>query len=129
MEPIKEFSKIIQACENQLDETWNFPDVIPYGKKLFKLISEHESLREQFSDEFVRCIEESSINHEPLIEFCMHELKWPETKLKLEALSRDAIAKNNWNAITCIHGALDAFENDWPDASDMYSEYFNGKNT
>ncbi len=129
MKPFEEFCKIIQACEKKLDETSNFPDVIPFGESLLKLVSENESLRGKFSDEFVRCIERSSISHDPLIEFCMHKLKWPETKLALEALSRDAVDKNDWNAITRIHGALDAFDSYWPDASDLYSEYFNVKNT
>lgn len=129
MKPFEEFCEIIQTCKKKLDETSDFQDVIPFGESLIKLISENESLRGKFSDEFVRYIDRSSISHEPLIEFCAHKLKWPETKLALEALSRDAVDRNNWNAITRIHGVLDAFASDWPDASDLYSDYFNAKNT
>jgi hypothetical protein len=128
MGAIEEFWSIAEAATKKINETYNAPDVIPYGICILDLIERNPDKRSQFADAFFQLFIGPSRYEEALIEFCMHVLRWPEVKTRFEALSREAIEKEDWNNINPLQHILEAFEDDWEDASDFYVEYFGEQN-
>lgn len=108
-------------------KTFNAPDVVPYGRKIVQLVRQNPDHRADFVKAFVEGVNAPDKCDRWLIEFCMHALRMPEAKLEFEQLSRDAIAKQDWNRIQPLGHILDAFEDDWEDARDVYAEYFDDR--
>ena len=124
MEPLEHFRDIAKSCAERLGQTFNAPDLIPFGQAILALISKHPELRSAFGHEFVVAIQSPDKFDRWLIEFCMHALRWPELKTEFEKMSAAAIAQNNWNLIQPLQHVLDAFEDNWEDANDLYAEHF-----
>lgn len=124
MEPIENFRSIAQNCTERLGQTFNAPDLIPFGTEILSLISQHPELRSAFGKEFVAGIKCPDKFDRWLIEFCMHALRWPELKAEFEKMSVAAIAQDNWSLIQPLQHVLDAFEDNWEDSTDIYAKYF-----
>jgi len=129
MEAIDKFWLIAEAATRKIDETYNAPDVIPFGIQVLELIEANPDNRPDFVEAFIQGFQNASKCDEALIEFCMHSLRWPEAKDRFEVLSREAIAREDWNSVNPLQHILDAFEDDWEDATDFYAGYFGAKNT
>ncbi len=129
MDVLIRFLNIVEASEKKLEATSNFPDVVPYGIELLNIISDNIDLRPEFGKLFIQTISKSTLSHEPLVEFCMHSLRWVELKEEFGSLCDNAVKNSRWSEIQRLQGALAAFEDDWEDAIDFYGEYFNAKNT
>jgi hypothetical protein len=124
MDPIAEFWRISIDATQRVSKTFNAPDVMPYGKQIIQLVELHPDKRQKFVDAFIEGAGSPETCDRWLIEFCMHALRIPEAKLEFERLSREAIAQNNWNKIQPLQHILDAFEDTWEDADDIYADYF-----
>ena len=124
MDPLTEFRSIARAATNVLSKTHNAPDLVPFGARLVELVNRHPELRGEFENAFVAALDQREDFDLWLLQFCMHALQWPELEEQFINLSRQAIPHDNWNKIQPLQHILDAFEQDWEDAKDLYAEYF-----
>ena len=128
MDALEQFHAIAKSATDRLAETSNAPDLIPYGTAMLELIGKHPEQRPAFVRAFVRGIQNPEEFDPWLIQFCMHALRWPELKKEFNAMSREAVARNDWNLIQPLGHVLDAFEDNWEDR-DFYAEYFGSHGT
>lgn len=124
METIEHFQLIAKQATDLLAKTFNAPDLLPFGKSMLELVERHPEQRAAFAKEFVAALYQPNDFDPWLLEFCMHALRWPELEAKFNAISCEAVVKNDWNLIQPLQHILDSFEDDWEDAQDFYSEYF-----
>jgi hypothetical protein len=124
MSVIAEFWSISSEATKQVAQTFHASDVIPYGRKIVQLVLANPGNRNEFVKAFVEGADAPEKCDRWLIEFCMHALRMPEAKLEFERMNREAVAKQDWNRIQPLGHILDAFEDDWEDAHDIYAEYF-----
>lgn len=123
MDESEEIKHLFELAEERLTQTLNAPDLVPYGMSILSLIEDSSESRENLSEIFKSAWEQHWGPYE-LIAFCMHKLKWSESKVYFEVVSRRAIARNDWRAVSCLNTILEAFEDEWEDAQDFYQEYF-----
>jgi hypothetical protein len=124
MNPIDEFWKISSDATKHVGNSFNAPDVIEYGKQIVELVERHQDSHKEFVNAFIEGAVSPDKCDRWLVEFCMHALRLPDAKQEFERMSKEAITKNDWNKIQALQHILDAFEDNWSDASDIYAEYF-----
>lgn len=120
------FIETFRQAGQKLDESFNFPDIIPYGRKLIEIIEKNESKTAEFEQIFIHIWEHEQGPNE-LIAFCMHKLKWDSLQKYFRAKHEEALRNENWRAWHCLEDILDAFNDSWEDAQDFYAEYFNNR--
>lgn len=118
------FHETFEQASKKLDETFNSPDLIPFGEKILKIIESNPSDIHEFEQYFIDVWESGRGSHE-LIAFCMHALKWPNLKSYFQSKHTEAVKTENWRAWHCLEDILEAFDNNWEDAQDFYAGYFN----
>ncbi|MEJ2790961.1 MULTISPECIES: hypothetical protein [unclassified Pseudoxanthomonas] len=121
---VEQLKEISRAAAAHLAVTFNAPDVIPYGQSALRLIYAHPDERQAFARAFINGIASPDDWDACFIQFCVHALRWPDLKADLEAMSREAVASNNWSLIQRLGHVLDAFEDTWEDAGDFYAAHF-----
>jgi hypothetical protein len=129
MSPIEEFNELSVAATKRLAETFNAPDVVPFGGAALDLIAAHPEQRHAFAQRLIRCALEPEHCDPWFLQFCIHGLRWPELKAEFESMHSVALAKNEWNAIPNLAKVLAAFEEKWEDAGDFYGAYFSRERT
>ena len=129
MEALEQFRSIAKSATDQLAQTSNAPDVVPYGKAMLELIAKHPEQRQAFGQAFLQGFRSQEEFDPWLIEFCMHALRWPELKNEFTTMSAQAVARKDWTLIPALGHVLDAFEDGWEDARDFYAEYFGAHGT
>ncbi|WP_354319231.1 hypothetical protein [Pseudacidovorax sp. 1753] len=124
MDPIARLRELALALS---DRHGNFgaDEVLPYAAEAIALVRSHPERLAEFEQEFV-CLP----GHAPpeFIEVCMHALRLPGVRAAFERERRAAIAANDWRREPAFRHYLMAFEDDWEDAVDFYSEYFGKPN-
>ena len=124
MSPVEEFLGISNAATARLADTFNAPDVVPFGSAALDLIARHPEEREAFA----QCLISSALDPEHydawFVQFCVHGLRWTELKSAFEAMHSNAVARSDWTKIPYLAKVLAAFEEDWEDARDFYGAYF-----
>src|SRR5688500_9494061 len=100
-------------------------DLMRHGATLIDHVRAHPASRSEFAKEFVALVEDETFSPgAPFIEFCMHELRWNEVRAEIDRLHSQAIAKPDWRAEPYFRHLTEAFNEDWPDADDIYASYF-----
>lgn len=122
--PVEQLEQISNAATAHLAVTFNAPDLIPFGQAALNLISAHPEERSAFARAFLNGINTPDTWDVWFIQFCVHALRWPELKAGFEAMSREAVALDDWNRIQPLGHVLDAFEDSWEDAGDIYAAHF-----
>ena len=129
MSPIEEFHELSAAAAARLAETFNAPDVVPFGSAALDLIAAHPEERQTFAQGLI----DSALDPERcdpwFLQFCVHGLRWPELKIAFESMYSSAVARNDWNIIPNLAKVLAAFEDNWEDARDFYGVYFQQERT
>ena len=121
---LEKFQEISVAAATHLAVTFNAPDVVPFGQSALDLIAAHPEDRPAFARAILAAIDRPDSCDVWFVQFCVHALRWPELKAEFEAMSRTAIASNDWARIQRLGHVLDAFEDSWEDASDFYTAHF-----
>jgi hypothetical protein len=129
MNPLQQFRAIAARATEKLNESFNAPDLVPFGQEMLRLIEAHPEHRAAFVREFINSIGQSSTFDPWLVQFCMHALRWNELKEEFSTMRATAVAENNWNLEQPLRKALEAFDDNWEDAKDFYGEYFAPKST
>jgi hypothetical protein len=123
MSALSDFRSIVQAAieaERAAPYDWN---LLLYAGKLVALSKANPDERSAFEKEFVGLIETREPGG-PFVEFCMHALRWDVVRESIETLHRAAISKPDWRVEPYYRHLLEAFDNDWSDAKDIYAAYF-----
>jgi hypothetical protein len=124
MSPIEEFHRISAAATARLAESFNAPDVVPFGSAALDLIAAHPEERHVFVKNLIGSVLDPSHCDPWFLQFCVHGLRWPELKIAFESMHNSAVARNDWNVIPNLAKVLDAFEESWEDARDFYGAYY-----
>lgn len=93
-------------------ESVGTPAIEQHGLAVLCAIRKYPEHREDFG----RWLVETNAAPTELVAFCMHVLRWPEVRSKLEADLKVADAESNWRRIPFLTAVLDAFEDSWEDA-------------
>jgi hypothetical protein len=129
MSPIDELDALSVAATKRLAETFDAPDVIPFGSAALDLIGAHPELRRAFAQRLLEYALEPERRDPWFLQFCVHGLRWPELHSAFQTMHTNALAKNDWNSIPALAKALAAFDENWEDAKDFYGVYFHRERT
>lgn len=94
----------------------------PYLVHLLSTIKRHPDCRAEYVVAFNDLITGTTSVPWELVPFCMHELRWDEVRLTIEASIAAARSRNDWRAIPIYAAYLDAFSEDWGSA-DLFQYY------
>jgi hypothetical protein len=97
---------------------------------VLNFIKENPSLRAQIVEEFLRMLNDTGYDSYDLIEFCLHDLKWPELLSKavdIYAFSKHEVIKKRLfgkplDYISRLEDLISSFGQNWQSA-DLYDYY------
>jgi len=124
MNPITQFREIVAAAGKAFRPESGAPEIIPFGAALVELVRANPREREAFEREFM---ESTAVAPPELLEFCMHALRWESLRTVFRERQDAAIARNDWRSEPYYRHLLEAFDDEWEDATDFYAEYFRGR--
>jgi hypothetical protein len=82
----------------------------PYFTPVLEFVLKHPSRRPEFAEGFVEIIRNPSLGTSELVEFCMHELRWPEVKAGIEELLSQEHGRRERFFLETV---LNSFDDDW----------------
>lgn len=105
---LDEFDRLVREAD-RLEEDYltPLPEREAAHKAALVLITNYPEMRSAFVQKFVEMIRTHDLE---LLEYCMHELRWPEVKAQLEVAAREA---DDFRARDCFTSALTAFTDRW----------------
>ncbi len=117
-----EFTSLIEtACEAYRER----PDSLhwePHYCKILEFIKSNAKDRDYFVRQFIGFVENPKSELVPLIEFCMHELRWTEV-LEMAKKQGDLVERslaNKW-----MNNIVEAFGDDWDGT--LYYDYYSSE--
>lgn len=121
MTPSEQLMELAKAASLKLDETFSAPDVLPFTTEALAIIRSRPDLQVTFEEAFLNM---TAVAPPEFVEVCMHALRWTNVKLAFERRHREVVAQNDWRREPYYRHCLDAFDDEWEDASDFYASYF-----
>lgn len=113
-----ELAYLLRAAHRACEEGPSTSDFEAEVAAVVDYIQANPECREAASRLFIEQVQRSAGCIE-VLEYCMHELRWPEVE---EAVRDHLAASEDWRVKTALAGVLAAFADDWPDA-DMYERW------
>ncbi|MDM8084566.1 hypothetical protein QUV83_07315 [Cellulomonas cellasea] len=123
-ESFDELVSLVISTEEALPGTASIEPLLVEALERMKLDAEH---REYYVDRLLKLILEPSFGElvlgEPgiveLVEFCMHELRWPEIRLALTSLDVEGV---DWRVRRSAQRVLMAYEDHW-EGAEIYAKF------
>ena len=122
MDPVARFRELVSSAAEGFRPHSDAPEIIPFGTDILNLVRAHPEAQTLFEQEFIAA---TRVAPPELLEFCMHALRWPRLRAHFQEQQDAAIARNDWRAEPYYRHLLEAFDDDWQDATDFYGAYFN----
>lgn len=117
---LSEFDRLVQEAD-RLEEDYLTPltDREAVHEAALTLVLQHPGMRAEFATKFGEMIRTHDLE---LFEYCMHELRWPEVRVQLDAEVRNADVARDWRARDYFAGAKGAFTDQWS-GRDFYKRF------
>ena len=117
--------ELFAKARRALDEGDSTCDFEPSFAELLDFIQANPECRTEALSWFLERLEGSDGSGlwGELLEYCMHELRWPEVEAVALEILRET---DDWRLRSVLLHVVAAFEEDWPDA-DMYERWQGGK--
>lgn len=114
MEKFVELVAEIERIDAKMEES---PD--PQLELLLNHVLAHPEARQQFAQAFVDIALHKIKGPRDIVEFCMHELRWPEVK---QALTDRLQAETSERMRHYLRGLLESFDDNW-DHAHLYPRF------
>ena len=126
-DPLDRFWDVARKASNVLLATPGTAEAEPYMRELLNLVKSHPALRPRFEIAFLDMVRAHGDHARispyaiEILEFCMHDLRWPTIRAAAEAVARSSRDPNTPRRMQFV---IDAFENTWAGEEewDYYSE-------
>ncbi len=108
---LDEFDRLVREADRLEEDIFApLPDREAVHKAALELVLQHPEMRSQFAAKFGEMLGTHELE---LFEYCMHELRWADVKVQLEAVVRDADEREDIRARDYFAGAMTAFTDKW----------------
>jgi hypothetical protein len=121
MNAIEKFRQIASEATEAFKPESGAPEIIPYGAAIVQLVRSYPEQQKFFEAEFIALTKTAPPE---LLEFCMHALRWDSLHQYFKQRHNEAVSRNDWRAEPCYRHIVEAFEENWEDATDFYADYF-----
>lgn len=121
-QPFEAFVSLLAFVKQQENKVMGAHNLEPEFLKTLEFIKRHPDLRPQVVDEFARLLQDKSHGRYMLIQFCMHDLRWPEMRAKAKeiyteaqiALIRQQLHGTASQHLAFLEEVVASFEDNWP---------------
>lgn len=114
----KQFWELVNLARAVHEEDWQ-QDSEPYFEQLLEFVNANPSARNDFAKLFFEGLDGPEYIPIDLMEYCMHELRWPEVQQGVEGRLQDSPSERSRYLLSRL---LSAFDDDW-DTADLYDRY------
>ncbi len=118
MDPVARLGELANALSSR--EIFGADEVLPFAVEAIEVMRANPERTADFEREFLRM---PGYAPPEFIEICMHA-RWQTVKTAFISAHSAAVASNDWRREPVYRSYLEAFEDDWDDASDFYADYF-----
>ena len=116
----QEFSKLMDAVQHTWKTTYSADELEPDLLNVLNFTKQHLESKETLIQFFITLVKEHKWNGDiEVIEFCMHELRWPEVK---QAVEEKVATTQDIRERDALCQIPDAYSDDW-DGVEFYSYY------
>jgi hypothetical protein len=105
---LDEFDRLVREADLLEDDILSpLQDREAVHEAALMLVTNHPEMRNEFVEKFGEILRKHDLE---VLEYCMHELRWPEVRAQLEAAARDA---DDFRLRDIFTNALSAFSDRW----------------
>jgi hypothetical protein len=130
MQSFEEFLQLAAKAKEREDAAIGADEFEPEFVEVLKFVRDHSEIRPQVVAEFSRILKDRTYGHYTLIQFCMHELRWPEMKAeaqKIHATFQNEVAQKKLyrsplQHVSYLEDVLSSFESTW-DSKELFKYY------
>jgi hypothetical protein len=130
MNEFDEFVALILRAKNLEHQSIGTEEFEAQFVEVIDFINAHPALRPKIVEEFAKLLQDRSYGPYTLIEFCMHELRWPEMLAEAKRVFivfRDEVVRKKLHGMPSQHlsyleDVISSFSDSW-ESKDLFKRY------